>query len=106
MNKEAIRIVIIGAGSIGSLFGGYLASIHSSQYSVEVVFFCRKEHADEINKNGLIMQKNSESLQVKKILAFEKPNDYDMRFGFDYAFLSIKAHETEKILIEYKEIKQ
>ena len=40
MNKRNLNIGVIGAGSIGSLFGGYLASIESPLYSINVFFFC------------------------------------------------------------------
>ena len=73
MDKKIVRFGIIGAGSIGSLFGGALADIPSSNYKAETVFFSRKAHVDEINANGLTLESNQKIRKIKKIIAFENP---------------------------------
>ena len=70
LSKKKIRIGIIGAGSIGSLFGGYMADSNTDDYSTEVIFFCREAHAKALNQNGLIIQKNKDFMEVKGIKAF------------------------------------
>ncbi len=109
MSKKKIRIGIIGAGSIGSLFGGALASIESPDYTIEVVFFCRKAHVEEINKNGLKIEKNQKVRTIRKISAFEDPETYrskfdSVSFGFDFAFLCTKTYDIELTMLEYKEL--
>lgn len=110
MNKTQIRIGIIGAGSIGSLFGGYIASVQSSQYSPEVVFYCRKAHAAEINKKKLsIIKINGERITVK-IRAFENLEDHKKSIlegsfqGFDFLFLCTKTYDIESAMMQYKKI--
>jgi ketopantoate reductase len=39
MVPKKIKIGFIGAGAIGSLFGGYLAEIKSKKFLIEVIFF-------------------------------------------------------------------
>ena len=70
MIEKNIRIGIIGAGSIGTLFGGYLASIKSDKYSIEVILIGRKDHVDAVNKNGLKMYKENSLLEIKNIKAY------------------------------------
>ena len=42
-----MKIIILGAGAIGSLFGAKLSKLN------DVTLIARKEHADAINRNGL-----------------------------------------------------
>ncbi|MFX0064432.1 MAG: ketopantoate reductase family protein [Candidatus Hermodarchaeota archaeon] len=44
-----MKILIYGAGGLGSVFGGYLARSH------DVTLICRARHADAINKSGLLI---------------------------------------------------
>ncbi|MFX1393319.1 MAG: ketopantoate reductase family protein [Promethearchaeota archaeon] len=110
MKKSNIKIGFIGAGSIGSLFGGYLASIKSEIYSTEVILFCRKNNADAINKNGLVMHKDKAILEIKNIKAFTNMNDFkefflkESNYAFDFIFLSTKTYDIETALSHYKKL--
>ena len=110
MKKSIIRIGFIGAGSIGSLFGGYLASIKSDIYSTEVILFCRKNHADSINKNGLVMYNGEAILEIKNLKAFENLDDFkefclkELKYTFDFIFLSTKTYDIETALSQYNKL--
>ena len=110
MKKSIIRIGFIGAGSIGSLFGGYLASIRSDIYSTEVILFCRKNHADSINKNGLVMYNGETILEIKNLKAFENLDDFkefclkELKYTFDFIFLSTKTYDIETALSQYNKL--
>ncbi|MFX1569819.1 MAG: ketopantoate reductase family protein [Promethearchaeota archaeon] len=110
MSKKFLRIGFIGAGSIGSLFGGYIANIKSDIYLMEVIFFCRKDHATMINKKGLKLYRNQEVKIVKNIKAFENEKqieeklEKDLDFKFDFLFLTIKAYDMKAALIQYQKI--
>ncbi len=54
MKRNLIRIGYIGAGSIGSLFGGYIANVRSEESDIDTIFFCSRVHAETINQSGLI----------------------------------------------------
>lgn len=63
-----MKIIILGAGAIGSLYGAKLSKLN------DVTLIARKEHADKINKNGLRVTgleskiyKLSSSTKVNKI---------------------------------------
>ena len=67
MSRKKIRIGFIGAGSIGSLFGGYIATIESDLYELEVIFFGLKEHVDAINQHGLKIYKDQDIKLISNI---------------------------------------
>ncbi|MBY8982166.1 MAG: 2-dehydropantoate 2-reductase [Candidatus Lokiarchaeota archaeon] len=105
MSLKHIKIGIIGAGSIGSLFGGYLANIKSIKYRTDVILFGRKNHIEMINQRGLSIIKDSEKLKINGIRAFTNIKSYQKEDkDFDYIFLSTKAYDIESTLSEYSEI--
>ena len=76
MNKQNITIGVIGSGSIGSLFGGYLASISSDEYDINMFFFGREAHINAINKNGLLIKTKTDNIRIKKIIGYKNPKDF------------------------------
>lgn len=110
MPKNHLRIGFIGAGSIGSLFGGYLGSIASEDYILEVIFFGLKEHIDEIKKNGLKIHKEQKVIFVKNIRAYENLETFNLlldnntSYQFDFMFLTTKTYDTGSALEQYKNL--
>lgn len=110
MQKKELRIGFIGAGSIGSLFGGYLASIDSDEYSLEVIFFGDKEHGGEINKKGLKLHKEQTVTTIDRIKAYENQDivesfiKKDSSYQFDFMFLTTKTYDIESALEQYKNL--
>jgi len=108
--KKNIRIGIIGAGSIGSLFGGYLAYYRTEDFEQELIFFCRKLHCDVINEKGLTIQNKKDSLHISGIKAYENLSMFFEKiedahsFIFDFIIISTKSTDLENVLNEYKEI--
>ena len=110
MNKRSVRVGFIGAGSIGSLFGGYLADIKSDIYSIEVIFFCMKNHANVIKKKGLKVYRDQKVNVIKNIRAFENEESIedilvkDMSFEFDFIFLTTKTYDIKTAILQYNKI--
>ncbi|MFX1574664.1 MAG: ketopantoate reductase family protein [Promethearchaeota archaeon] len=110
MNKKSIRIGFIGAGSIGSLFGGYLANIKPDIYDLSVTFFCKRVQATVIKRDGLIITKNKVIKKIRNIDVcedekyFEQKLKEDPNLKFTYIFLTTKAYDNKKALIQYKPI--
>ena len=102
MSQKEIKIGVIGAGSIGSLFGGYLASITSKKYSIKVILFGRKTHVDAINKNGLKIEKDKSTLTISNVEAFHQLGNLSLKF--DFIFLTTKTYDLKKALIQYKSL--
>ncbi len=110
MTKNNLRIGFIGAGSIGSLFGGYLANYQSDTYSLEVIFFNSKPFIDVINEKGLIIYKNQETMLIKNIIGYESEKNFEeiikqaSSFKFDFMFLTTKAYDNEIAILQYKNL--
>ncbi len=110
MDKIKLKIGVIGAGSIGSLFGGYIANFKFKTYFPEVIFFCRKDHAEAINKNGLKIIRNQSTYDIKGIKAYENEKKIEdkisknLSFSFDFIFLTTKAYDIETAIFQYKKI--
>lgn len=108
MKRKSIRIGFIGAGSIGSLFGGYLANIKSDVYKIEVFFFGSKAHIVEIRRNGLKLCIEQQIREIKNIEVYENEEaivekiEQDPYFRFDFIFLTTKAYDSESAMVQYK----
>ncbi|MHA2392977.1 MAG: ketopantoate reductase family protein [Promethearchaeota archaeon] len=110
MSRKKLRVGIIGAGSIGSLFGGYLATIESDVYEIEVIFFGLKEHIDAVNQFGLKIYKDQDVKETNNIKAYENEKELedkikrDSSFRFDFIFLTTKTYDIEKAVLQYKKL--
>lgn len=110
MTKYNLRIGFIGAGSIGSLFGGYLANLQSDIYSIEVIFFNTEPLIDIIKRKGLKIYKNQDNLLIKNIVVYENEKflegvlKKDPSFKFDFIFLTTKAYDNENAILQYKNL--
>jgi 2-dehydropantoate 2-reductase len=108
--KKKVRIGFIGAGSVGSLFGGLISMRQSKKYSVEVILFGRKNHIECINKHGLTIQTDQKRNHVNNLQAFDRPEviedtiQKNPDFSFDFVFLTTKACDTRSALVQYKNI--
>ena len=108
-NKK-IKIGIIGAGSIGSLFGGYLAYYKSEEFEHEITFFCRKSHCNAINVSGLTIENEKSIMRITGINAYENARSFlkkikgNQQLFFDYIIISTKTTDLEKVLNEYNQI--
>ncbi|MGQ4874740.1 MAG: ketopantoate reductase family protein [Promethearchaeia archaeon] len=98
-----IRIGIIGAGSLGTLIGGYLAMINSDKYDIEISLFCREAHSIAIRRNGLILENESGQFEITNIQSYSSGDSFNI-ISFDYLFLTTKAYDISNALIEYKEL--
>jgi 2-dehydropantoate 2-reductase len=88
-----IVFLVMGSGSVGSLFGGLIAS-----ENYPVLLIGRKSHIDEINDSGLkikglinqvVTTKAVETIQQAKEILTESDK------LVDYIFFTTKAHQTE-----------
>lgn len=110
LNHNLLRIGFIGSGSIGSLFGGCLASVHTDANPLEITFFCRRGHAKVINKYGIKIYSDKGNITLTNIKAFENVEDFtkksinDKKYKLDYLFLTTKTYDSERALIQYKKL--
>jgi 2-dehydropantoate 2-reductase len=77
---------------------------------LEIIFFCIKEHAENIRKDGLKIYKDKIIKTIHGILAYVDENIVEERvkkeedFRFDYIFLTTKTYDIEKAISQYKSL--
>jgi 2-dehydropantoate 2-reductase len=86
-----MKIAIIGAGALGSLFGGLLAR---SGEEVRLFDPIAKEHIAKINRDGLIIEEEGkeERVAVRATTSIEELGEAEL------VGLFVKAHQTEAAL--------
>lgn len=82
-----MRVLILGAGALGSLIGGLLSSRN------EVTLVGRKPHISTIVKQGLSISGQTEIVATPR--ALESADDTS---GYDYIFLTVKSYDTRRVM--------
>ncbi|MBP1745219.1 MAG: panE [Firmicutes bacterium] len=91
-----MKIAVIGAGAMGSLYGGYLSKVSEEVYLVDVW----QQHVDAINKNGLIVEgKDRETVVYPKAVSSAEEIGY-----VDLALIFVKSTITGSALEKNKAI--
>jgi len=84
-----MRVAVIGAGSMGSLFGGHLSDV------CDVCLYSRNQaYVEAVNKKGLIMTQGDSKL-IKKV---EATNDPEKIGSCDIALIYVKGTGTDKAM--------
>ncbi|KAF2074217.1 hypothetical protein CYY_004463 [Polysphondylium violaceum] len=93
-NKKVPKIVVIGAGAMGSFFSAKLASKQNSEVWMVSAW---KEHVEKINKNGLtLFNINGQQENIKSIKATMDGLDV-IKDGYpDLALVLVKSHSTRQ----------
>lgn len=86
-----MRVVVLGAGAIGSLFGALLSKEN------DVTLICRKEQALAIQKNGLKIQGKTNIMTRPDVT--DSVTDCKIP---DVLFITVKSYDTEKVIQEAK----
>jgi len=98
-----IRLGFIGAGAIGSLFGGYIANIKKK--NIEVTLFCSHDHAVAIKRHGLKIKTEDKVIRLQNLNVFDRNmENFVEKFNFDYLFLTTKTYDTKQAINQYKEV--
>jgi 2-dehydropantoate 2-reductase len=86
-----MRVLIFGAGAVGSLFGGML----SQKY--DVTLLGRKKHMDTVKKNGL-------KISGKTNITVHPRTAMNVEGTYDLIILTVKSYDTEKSIETLKPI--
>ncbi len=94
-----MRFVILGAGGLGSVIGGYLAKAGE-----DVTLICRPAHAEAINSKGLkISGVRGEHLVRENLTAVTSPDE--AAGEFDHLIILVKGKDTETALAQAEGLK-
>jgi 2-dehydropantoate 2-reductase len=90
-----MNILVLGAGAIGSVFGGFLAK---AGYEVSLV--ARKSHLAAIKEKGLLIEGIWGEHVVDNITGYESVSAVleKVRHNFDVILLTVKSYDTEPML--------
>jgi len=94
-----MRFVILGAGGLGSVIGGYLA-----QAGEDVTLIGRQAHMDSINENGLKISGCRGDFHITENLTGVTSPDA-AEGEFDYLILLVKGKDTETALGQAEQLK-
>jgi 3-methyl-2-oxobutanoate hydroxymethyltransferase len=101
LKEKKKTVAVIGGGSMGSLIGGRLA--HSGQNVYLVSSW--KDHVDQINERGLILQNMDSSRTIAPLKAVVDPRDVLKSAGkVDLAVVMVKSNQTEEAAKKCKEL--
>jgi 2-dehydropantoate 2-reductase len=85
-----VKILVLGSGSIGSIFGGFLA-----QSGHEVTFVGRNPHIETINRQGLEITGIWGHHKILNIQAFTSPPQ-NSKSAYDIILISVKSYDTNE----------
>ncbi|WMJ75966.1 MULTISPECIES: ketopantoate reductase family protein [unclassified Sedimentibacter] len=92
-----MKVAIIGAGAMGSIYGGFLAEAGNEVYFLDVY----KEHVDNINRDGLWMEGTSGDRYIKGIKATSDPNEVGV---VELAIVFVKSTITDIAIAQNKAV--
>jgi 2-dehydropantoate 2-reductase len=90
-----VNILVIGAGAMGSVFGGFLADAGH-----RVVMTARRAHADAIQANGLLIDGIWGERRVCSLHVYTSLSEITVENTFDAVLLSVKSYDTDSALSE------
>jgi len=92
-----LKVVIVGAGAMGSIYGGFLAEAGNEVYFLDVF----KEHVDNINRDGLWIEGSSGNRYIKGIKATSDPEEVGV---VDLAIVFVKSTITDIAINQNKSV--
>lgn len=94
-----MKFLVLGAGAIGSVFGGFLAKAGHDVFLVG-----RKPHIQAINEKGLLIDGIWGTYTVKNLKGYTCIEELaeKCKGTFDIALLTVKSYDTETMLKELK----
>jgi len=94
-----MKILVLGAGAIGSVFGGFLA-----KSGHEVILFGREHCINPVNNHGLFIEGIWGSHHItKNIKGYSSLNKIAQKEGrtFDLTLLTVKSYDTKEMIKNY-----
>ena len=96
-----MKILVLGAGAIGSVFGGFLAKTGH-----EVILFGREHCINPINNHGLLIEGIWGRHHITNIKGYSSLNKIIQTEGrtFDLTLLTVKSYDTKDMITHYVNI--
>ncbi len=93
-----MKVLIFGAGAVGSVIGGFLTRLGH-----DVSLVGRPDHMNAIQKNGLVIRGIWGEYRIKALETYVSASELQkLNPEFDYIFLTVKSYDTERAVLELK----
>ncbi len=92
-----MRTLIVGAGALGSILGGYFA-----EAGADVTLVGRKAHVEAIRAHGLVIEGLRGRRLVRGLRALEEPGEIE---GADLLILAVKSFDTAETLASLRHLR-
>lgn len=89
------KILIAGIGGIGGYFGGLLAKHYYDNKNINIHFYARGAHLNEIQKNGLKVIQGEIEFISKPTVASDNPTDIGV---VDFVIVATKSYDLEAVI--------
>jgi 2-dehydropantoate 2-reductase len=93
MKNKISTVAVIGAGAVGSYFGGLLA-----RAGYDVTLIARQDHVKAIQENGLYMECQS----FQEYVSVKASTEYQVIKNADLVLFCVKSPDTESVAKEIK----
>jgi 2-dehydropantoate 2-reductase len=93
MGNKISKVAVVGAGAVGSYFGGLLA-----RAGHDVTLIARSEHVKAIKENGLYMECQS----FQEHVSVKASTEYEVIAEADLILFCVKSPDTESVAKEIK----
>jgi 2-dehydropantoate 2-reductase len=84
----AMRVLVMGAGAVGSAYGAILA-----EHGHEVAYVARGAHLQALRERGLEVRRPAETIGPRPVTAVERPADAGQEW--DLILFTVKGYDTE-----------
>ncbi|MAT43161.1 MAG: 2-dehydropantoate 2-reductase [Anaerolineaceae bacterium] len=91
--KPHLKILVFGAGAIGTYVGGSLMNQGN-----EVVFLERPSMIDPLKKAGLEISVFEKKIRLPDPILFDNLSESLREFHFDLAILAVKSYDTDEVI--------
>lgn len=92
-----MKVVVEGAGALGSVLGGYFA-----QVGADVTLIAREPHVEAIRKRGLVIEGRRGSQVVRNLRAVVDPAEVD---AADLLIVCVKSQDNQKALASLRHLR-
>ncbi|MCV9927207.1 2-dehydropantoate 2-reductase [Flavobacterium sp. LS1R49] len=99
MNSDTIKIGILGIGGIGGFVGAPLAKKYKDS-TTKIIFICRGETKNTIQKDGLIFESKGTKETIFPDLVSDNPAEIGI---LDVLIITSKSYSVNEILATYKD---
>jgi 2-dehydropantoate 2-reductase len=92
-----VKTVIVGAGALGSILGGYIAAVGG-----DVTLVARKRHADAVRAHGLVIEGLRGRRVITNLRATADPAEVE---AVDLLILAVKSYDTQEALAPFRHLR-